>query len=215
MTSPGRTRDPEQRIREIGRAAADLIAEGGVEALTHRAVAARAGVAVGTTTRYFATIDDLRRHALEVLAERVDTDLAELSEGLAAAEDPISYLAAAAHTDLSDHRTVLAECSLEYAGLFEEDFRDLGLRWYSGLTEILAPYFGRVRSEVLAMCLDGAYFNTALTGTPPSPARLEAAIRALATMPDITEPGITEPNPAEADPAEPRITEGPDEDPAT
>lgn len=191
MTTPGRTRDPEQRIREIGRAAADLIAEAGVDALTHRAVAARAGVAVGTTTRYFATIDDLRRHALEYLADRVDSDLADLAEGLAGADDPVSYLAVAAHADLSDHRTVLAECSLEYAGLFEEDFRDLGLRWYAGLTEILAPYFGRARSEVLAMCLDGAYFNTALTGTPPSTVRLETAIRALATMPDFTdEPGV-------------------------
>ena len=119
MTTTGRTRDPERRIREIGRAAADLIAEGGVEALTHRAVAARAGVAVGTTTRYFATIDDLRRHALEFLAERVESDLAELADGLAAAEDPISYLALSAHADLADHRTVLAECSLEYAGLFD------------------------------------------------------------------------------------------------
>ena len=184
MTAAGRTRDPEQRIREIGRAAADLIAEGGVEALTHRAVAARAGVAVGTTTRYFATIDDLRRHALEYLAERVDADLATLAEGLAATDDPIAHLAAAAHADLSDHETVLAECSLEYAGLFAEDFRELSLRWYTGLTEILTPYFGRARSEVLGMCLDGAFFNTALTGTPPSTARLEAAVRALATMPE-------------------------------
>lgn len=197
MTAAGRTRDPEQRIREIGRAAADLIAEGGVEALTHRAVAARAGVAVGTTTRYFATIDDLRRHALEYLAERVDADLAALAEGLAAAEDPIAHLAAAAHTDLSDHDTVLAECSLEYAGLFAADFRELSLRWYTGLTEILAPYFGRARSELLAMCLDGAFFNTALTGAPPSTARLEAAVRALATMPEPDATPATPPQPDE------------------
>ena len=199
MTSPGRTRDPEQRIREIGRAAADLIAEGGVEALTHRAVAARAGVAVGTTTRYFATIGDLRRHALEHLAWDVDRDLADLAEGLAGADDPVPHLAAAIHADLLDHRTVLAECSLEYAGLFEEDFRELSLRWHTGLTETLTPYFGRAHSEVMAMCLDGAYYNTALTRTPPGPARLEAAIRALAAMPDITE----EPDP-----------DTPDEDPA-
>lgn len=89
---------------------------------------------------------------------------------------------------------MLAECSLEYAGLFEEDFRDLGLRWYAGLTEILAPYFGRARSEVLAMCLDGAYFNTALTGTPPSTVRLETAIRALATMPDFTDEPDVDPD---------------------
>lgn len=184
MTGPARTRDPEKRIRDIGRAAADLIAEGGVEALTHRAVAARAGVAVGTTTRYFATIDDLRRHALEYLAERVESDLAELADGIAAADDPVVYLAESLHADLSDHATVLAECSLEYAGLFEEDFRDLALRWGTGLTEILTPYFGSARSEMLTMCLDGVYINTALVVTPPDPARLEATIRALTTVPE-------------------------------
>src|SRR5699024_8552765 len=137
MTSPGRTRDPEQRIHDIGRAAAELIAEAGVGALTHRAVAARAGVAVGTTTRYFATIDDLRKHALEYLAASVEADLRELS-----------------------------------------------LRWFTGLTDILTPCFGKTRSEVLAMCLDGAGINTALTGVAPTPARLEAVIRAISTMPD-------------------------------
>ena len=96
MTSAGRTRDPEQRIRDIGQAAAELIAEAGPAALTHRAVAARAGVAVGTTTRYFSTIDDLRRHALEHLAAAVESDLDEIRRDLAGAPDPIAYLATAA-----------------------------------------------------------------------------------------------------------------------
>lgn len=184
MTSAGRTRDPAQRIRDIGRAAAELIAEGGPAALTHRAVAARAGVAVGTTTRYFSTIDDLRKHALEHLAATVESDLAELARDLADATDPVAYLAAATAEGMADRQTVLAECSLAYAGLFEEDLRELGLRWFTGLTEALTPYFGRARSEVLAMCLDGAGINTALTSTPPTTGRLEAIIRAISTMPD-------------------------------
>lgn len=184
MTSAGRIRDPEQRIRDIGRAAAELIAEAGPGALTHRAVAARAGVAVGTTTRYFSTIDDLRKHALEHLAATVETDLDELARDLAGTAEPITFLAAATAEGLADRRTVLAECSLAYAGLFEEDLRELSLRWFTGLTETLTPYFGRARSEVLAMCLDGAGMNTALTGTPPTTDRLEAVIRAISTMPD-------------------------------
>lgn len=184
MTSAGRTRDPEQRIRDIGRAAAELIAEAGPGALTHRAVAARAGVAVGTTTRYFATIDDLRRHALEYLAAEIETDLAELARELTDAAEPVTLLASATGESLSDRRTVLAECSLAFAGLFDDDLRELSLRWFTGLTEALTPYFGRGRSEVLAMCLDGAGMNTALTGIPPTTARLEAVIRAISTMPE-------------------------------
>ena len=34
------------------------------------------------------------------------------------------------------------------------------------------------------MCLDGAGINTALTGTAPTTARLEAVIRAISTMSD-------------------------------
>lgn len=184
MTSPGRTRDPEQRIHDIGLAAAELIAEAGVGALTHRAVAARAGVAVGTTTRYFATIDDLRKHALEYLAASVEADLDEIRRDLAGAPDPIAYLATATAEGFEDRGAVLAECSLAYAGLFEEDLRELSLRWFTGLTDILTPYFGKARSEVLAMCLDGAGINTALTGVAPTTARLEAVIRAISTMPD-------------------------------
>ena len=182
MSSAGRARDPEQRIRDIGRAAAELIAEAGVSALTHRAVAARAGVAVGTTTRYFSTIDDLRRHALEHLATEVEEDLETIRRDLAEAADPITYLASATAAGFEDRATVLAECSLAYAGLFEEDLREVSLRWFTGLTDILTPYFGKVRSETLAMCLDGAGLNTALTGVAPTTARLEAVIRAISTM---------------------------------
>ncbi len=184
MSKAGRIRDPEQRIRDIGRAAAELIAEAGVGALTHRAVAARAGVAVGTTTRYFSTIDDLRRHALEYLAAEVEDDLEKIRRGLVDAPDPASYLATAAAEGFRDRGAVLAECSLAYAGLFEEDLRELSLRWFTGLTEILTPYFGSASSEVMTMCLDGAGIHTALTGTPPTSTRLEAVIRALATLPD-------------------------------
>lgn len=193
MTSAGRTRDPEQRIREIGRAAAELIAENGPAALTHRAVAARAGVAVGTTTRYFATIDDLRRHALEYLAAEIESDLAEIAKGLAEALEPIAFLAAATAEAMSDRRTVLAECSLAFAGLFEEDLRELSLQWFTGLTEVLTPHLGRARSEVLTMFLDGAGINTALTGAPPTADRIEAVIRAISTMPEPADQSSEDP----------------------
>ncbi|MCK5892291.1 TetR family transcriptional regulator [Aeromicrobium sp.] len=64
-------------------AAIELFAEGGARAVTHRAVAARAGLPPATTTYYFASIDELVREALathlagwiEVLEALADIDL--------------------------------------------------------------------------------------------------------------------------------------------
>lgn len=45
------------------RAAIELLAEGGTRAVTHRAVAERAGVAPASTTYYFRSIEDLTNQA--------------------------------------------------------------------------------------------------------------------------------------------------------
>ena len=60
--APGR-RDPEGRRRAIIDAAAELIVDSGASSLTHRAVAARAGVSLGSTTQYFSSLDELRELA--------------------------------------------------------------------------------------------------------------------------------------------------------
>lgn len=70
----------EKRRFALVDAAADLLVEGGFEAVRHRAVAARAGVPLASTTYYFASIDDLTAAAVErcgarelaVMEERID-----------------------------------------------------------------------------------------------------------------------------------------------
>ncbi|MTB88717.1 TetR family transcriptional regulator [Aeromicrobium senzhongii] len=54
-----------QRREALLNAALDLFVEGGSRAVTHRAVAAAAGLPAATTTYYFATIDELLREALQ------------------------------------------------------------------------------------------------------------------------------------------------------
>jgi DNA-binding transcriptional regulator YbjK len=63
----GRSR---QRREELLAAAIELFAEGGTRAVTHRAVARRAGLPPATTTYYFATIEDLLREALAAHIEQ-------------------------------------------------------------------------------------------------------------------------------------------------
>lgn len=57
------------------KAAADLAGEVGVGAVTHRAVAARAGVPLSTTSYFFASIDELM---IEAMRETVNARVAEL-----------------------------------------------------------------------------------------------------------------------------------------
>ena len=55
------------------RAATELLAEGGVKAVTHRSVADRAGVPLASTTYYFDSIDQLAGEALRLATdERVE-----------------------------------------------------------------------------------------------------------------------------------------------
>ncbi|MFF5977123.1 TetR/AcrR family transcriptional regulator [Streptomyces sp. NPDC012769] len=69
-TAARRKRDPQRRIEEITAATERVIAERGIEGLTHRAVAEEAGVPLGATTYHFATKDDLIATALERAVDR-------------------------------------------------------------------------------------------------------------------------------------------------
>jgi DNA-binding transcriptional regulator YbjK len=66
------------------RAAVDLLADGGPKAVTHRAVAARAGVPQASTTYYFASIQELTDEALRLhLSERTSELQAMITEATA------------------------------------------------------------------------------------------------------------------------------------
>lgn len=64
--SPQQARGHEKRAL-IARAAADIAAEHGFAAVSHRRVAARAGVPLGSTTYYFASLDELLGVAADTL----------------------------------------------------------------------------------------------------------------------------------------------------
>src|ERR1700759_5081568 len=55
----------ERRRYALVSAAADLLCEGGFDAVRHRAVARRAGLPLASTTYYFSSLDDLVINAVE------------------------------------------------------------------------------------------------------------------------------------------------------
>lgn len=82
------TEKGERRRRLLASAAAELLAEGGFEAVRHRAVAERAGLPLASTTYYYSSLDDLVTAAAEELGR---AELDEARATLAAAgpgDDP-------------------------------------------------------------------------------------------------------------------------------
>ncbi|BBY26002.1 TetR/AcrR family transcriptional regulator [Mycolicibacterium sediminis] len=60
----------ERRRFALVSAAADLLCEGGFDAVRHRAVARRAGLPLASTTYYFSSLDDLIAKAVEHVGSR-------------------------------------------------------------------------------------------------------------------------------------------------
>ncbi|WP_459610438.1 TetR/AcrR family transcriptional regulator [Corynebacterium urogenitale] len=176
-------RDPQARIRTMRHAAAEIIVESGASALTHRAVAQRAGVAVGTTTKYFATIEELRASALAFLSEQLAADMNYIESGIDGATDKVAYMAAEVHRFYADSRHALTDTALAYADVFTEDLNGLSMQWSERLIQVLTPHFGELRARTLSLFLDGYILDVALHGQTMDRATLEEIIRGITEMP--------------------------------
>jgi AcrR family transcriptional regulator len=134
--------DAEVRRRELVAAATELIADGGIDALTHRRLAAHIGSSVTVVTHYFADKRDLVLHTYNTVADdargRVD----------AAANDPHDPLRAllCAHMPITDETEREWKVWLAFQGLAVGD-PELMSAWEQR-TESAAARIGRlVRAE--------------------------------------------------------------------
>ena len=86
----------ERRRHALVSAAADLLCEGGFDAVRHRAVARRAGLPLASTTYYFSSLDDLVVNAVEYVgakeAAQLRTRIAGLSRRRRGAESMADVL---------------------------------------------------------------------------------------------------------------------------
>jgi len=86
----------ERRRYALVSAAAELLCEGGFDAVRHRAVARRAGLPLASTTYYFSSLDDLIANAVEYVgtreAEQLRTRVSTLSRRRRGAESTADVL---------------------------------------------------------------------------------------------------------------------------
>ncbi|MBF6209483.1 TetR family transcriptional regulator [Nocardia puris] len=180
MANPARRkRDPEGRRALLIATAAELIVEVGADALTHRLVAARAGVPLGSTTQYFATLDDLRQAALHHLATDIDGGLARFRDALAAEGDPLAAVAEAVHAAVRDSKVLAADVAVTTAAMTDPELRALSLRWFDELVALLTPRIGARRAVAVAVYVDGATWHAVLHEEPLTLADITDTLAAL------------------------------------
>ncbi|SED69422.1 TetR/AcrR family transcriptional regulator [Jiangella alba] len=166
------TRDPVGRRQAIIEAAAALIIENGINDLTHRKVAARASVPLGSTTHYFASLEDLKAAALAWLGLRTEEGLSEIARDLAAAGDWVGTLARLFHEYLGDPAQVRADTAFYVASMDSPRLHSIATRWSEGLQEILTPYTDPVTARAISAYADGATVQTMLRGSAPDAGEL-------------------------------------------
>lgn len=156
----------------------------GPTAVTHRAVAAEAGVPVSAATYYFASIDDL---LVEALRRAVEEESALLPPATPA---DVAALARALHGYAVERRaTAVAHYELLLLATRRPALRPDAERWYASLEAALDAGFPATagehpddrarRLEGAAMALDGLILRMLWRGEPSTPAEVERALAPL------------------------------------
>ena len=169
--------DPARR-KKIAEAAIAVVAERGVEGVTHRAVAAAAGVPLGSTTYHFATLDDLLVVALRTAAEDSVARLRDWDRALPAGADLAAALADLVVSGLAEDRArTVVEYELYVAALHRAPLRSPGMAWDDALVELFASRTDAVTGRLLAAAYCGLLMQALLADPPPTRAEVEAMFR--------------------------------------
>jgi DNA-binding transcriptional regulator YbjK len=157
------------RRRRIVEATLAVIGRGGVDAVTHRAVAAEAGVPLAATTYYFGSKTELVQEALELVIARSTEVVDERTavDGEIGCDELVERLAAFAEAQLDDREApLIAQYELMLEAGRREHLRPLAERWseayMGGLVELVraSPLPDPERSaELLSALIEGALLD--------------------------------------------------------
>lgn len=177
--------DPDRRER-IAESAIAVAMEHGLDAVTHRKVAAQAGVPLGSTTYYFRTIDDLLSVAMEKAAQRSVEHLRHWESSLADDTDLPAALTDYVIDALGEGRSSTAfEYNLYALAYSRPTLRKAAWDWDQGLVEVLRKRTDQITGRLLAVTLCGLLLQCVLSEDQVEREEIELLFRrALAGGPD-------------------------------
>ncbi|WP_062212101.1 TetR/AcrR family transcriptional regulator [Streptomyces sp. NBRC 109706] len=178
--------DPDRRERII-EAALELIAEQGVAGTSHRKVAARAGVPLGSMTYHFNGMDELLREAFTRFSDTVvavfEARLGAaggIEEAREAVADLVHHLSSG---DQGNQRDIVLTHELYTLAAREPAFRELTRAWMSRSRRALEWHFDPATARQLDALIEGLSIHRALETEPHERALTVEAIIRITTPP--------------------------------
>ncbi len=169
-----------------------VLERGGPGAVTHRSVAAEAGVPVAAATYYFATLDDLYVSALRRATEGQVALFDELAAG------SLRDFARVLHRwAIVERASAIAQYELLFLAMRRDALRDAADAWYGSLEQAMAASgIDEPARSVIAFAADGLMLRILWTGEPGTVDLIEAALRNIVSVaPDSVAPDSEIPAP--------------------
>ncbi|WP_165063595.1 TetR/AcrR family transcriptional regulator [Marisediminicola senii] len=188
MSTPRITPKGEARRDALQDAVVRVLERGGPGAVTHRAVAAEAGVPVAAATYYFATLDDLLVSALLRTAESQAALFASVSTGAhdgapgraASLRELATLLYEWTHTERS---SAIAQYELFFLAMRRDALRAAAEQWYSALEGAVAAAGYAERASTIALAIDGLLLRMLWRGESESIDGIEATLTEIVGAP--------------------------------
>lgn len=159
-----RGRNDPRRAERIVDAAIDVIVSKGIEGLSHRAIAAAAGVPLGSTTYYFETLDDIVMAATKEAIERDTAVLDAWAAGIKRKEDLVSALTERVFDEASHRERSIAYYRLYLGAAARPELQELAYTWARVMTEILEEFVDDETAEALSTLYDALVMRVLIMG---------------------------------------------------
>lgn len=176
-----RRHDPDRRARIID-AALDVIAEVGVAGVSHRKIAARADVPLGSMTYHFADMDEILRAGFEKFADTIATRYEEWILQARTADQAREAVVGLIHADLlASQRELVLTTELYTLASRKPEFRGLTGAWMARSRRALRRFFDEPTTHMLDALIEGLFIHAALDTQPGDRARTVEAVRRITT----------------------------------
>jgi DNA-binding transcriptional regulator YbjK len=171
--------DPGRRDRIID-ACLDVIAEVGVAGASHRAIAAAAGVPLGSMTYHFTGMRSLLREAFARFAtevsERFERRMATARDEDEAADAVVDIITV---DTFGTQRDLVLTHELYTLAARDPDFRTITTAWMSASRRALERHFDPLTARLLDALIEGLSIHRALDTEPHDTARAAEAVARL------------------------------------
>lgn len=155
-------RDPQGRRKAIAQAAAELLLFEGPKSVTHRSVAKKAQVPLGSTTQYFSSINELKRAGYDVISRGVERGYDELIAQSKKAKNDSEALAVCIYDYVTNIEEVRADMVLSAAAIKDEELRALLERNNERYEASLKQYMSDNQAKMISVFTNGLMLETGI-----------------------------------------------------